>query len=129
MPAAIVQQQSGNTRSATPTSVTITLASPAVAGNVLLPVVNADSTLPTPTGWTLDESEVNFSGLYLWRKTALGGETGRHLQLPQRGQLRVVVRGGQRADAAAAGRPGQGQDRRHSHPQLLNRHHRSHCPG
>jgi hypothetical protein len=75
MPATTVQQTAGNTGTATPTSVTIDLADPATVGNVLLLVVNCDSTLPTPSGWTLAESQVNFSGLYLWHKTALGGET------------------------------------------------------
>lgn len=46
--------------------VAVTWASARTAGSLLLLAANSDSTLTTPTGWTLDQSQVNNSGLYLW---------------------------------------------------------------
>lgn len=48
--------------------------SAAVASNTLLAVVASDATI-TITGWTADVSNVSGQGEYIFRKTAVGGET------------------------------------------------------
>jgi len=71
----IVQENSGTTGTGTPASVTVTLPAGTTGGNSLFIVVNADATVATPSGFTLDEDQVNNSGLYLFRKACVNGET------------------------------------------------------
>lgn len=46
----------------------------ASAGNLLVAIAYGPVTLTTPSGWTLRDSEVSDGGLYVWTKTATGGE-------------------------------------------------------
>jgi putative cell wall-binding protein len=73
--AGVVQQASGNTGTTTPASVTATLPAGTVAGNTVLLVVVADATVATPAGFTLDASQVNNNGHFVFRKVAVAGET------------------------------------------------------
>lgn len=54
----------------------VTFSRAAVAGEVLVVFSVGSVTMTTPTGWTLEASYVNASGMYIWTKTAVGGETG-----------------------------------------------------
>lgn len=47
----------------------------ATAGNFLVAVVAGSVTCSTPSGWTLVQSAVNFTGLYVFTKTASSGES------------------------------------------------------
>lgn len=47
----------------------------ATAGNLLVAVVAASVTCTTPSGWTLQESAINYSALYVFTKTASSGES------------------------------------------------------
>lgn len=47
----------------------------ATAGNFLVAVVAGSMTFTTPSGWTLLVSAVNYSGLYVFTKTAASGES------------------------------------------------------
>jgi hypothetical protein len=71
----IVQQWSGSTGTTSTSSVTITLPSATATGRQLVLAVASDTTLDTPTGFTLDRSQVNGDGLYLFRKATAAGET------------------------------------------------------
>ena len=48
---------------------------PATAGNKLMLCVAASATITTPAGWTLLQNAVADSGLYVFTKTASGGES------------------------------------------------------
>jgi hypothetical protein len=48
---------------------------PADAGNLLVAVGYGSVTFTTPTGWTLQSTQVTNGGLYVWSKTATGGES------------------------------------------------------
>ena len=50
---------------------TATLASDTVAGNMVIIIVSADTTVVTPTGFTLDRSEVNSNAGYIWTKDSV----------------------------------------------------------
>lgn len=81
MPLALVQGSSvgawGTTNSgSTPnTDLSVTWAGSRTVGNLLLLIVNSDSTESTPTGWTLDKSQVNNSAIYLWSRIADNSST------------------------------------------------------
>ena len=47
----------------------------ATSGNLLVCVAEGAVTSTTPTGWTLQGSAVNWTGLYVWSKTATAGES------------------------------------------------------
>lgn len=74
----IVQQKSGNTgAAAAPTTFNATLDAATVAGSgrYLVIVVACDNVVPTPSGFTLDEDQVNNAGHYVFRKSAVDSET------------------------------------------------------
>lgn len=75
MAIALVQSNAGNTGTGTPTSLNATLPGAPTAGNTLLLAVSSDATVNTPAGWTLDKSQVNDNGQYLFRKVSAGTET------------------------------------------------------
>ena len=74
MAVAIVQQASGNTGTGTPSSIDPTLASNDTSGNDLILIVASDATMSTPSGWTLDKSQVNNAGHYVFRKATTGSD-------------------------------------------------------
>jgi hypothetical protein len=53
---------------------TVTFTPPA-AGNLLLALVEGPVTSTTPTGWILQASAINNTGLYAWTKTATAAES------------------------------------------------------
>lgn len=74
---AIVQQNSGNTGSAAPSSVDATLgaATTAGSGRYVIIIVSSDATVNTPSGFSVDRSQVNNAGHYVFRKSAANSET------------------------------------------------------
>ena len=66
----VEQSNSGNTVAATPTTVDATLGSDTTAGNKVIIVVSSDATVSTPTNFTLDRSQVNFNGHYVFAGAA-----------------------------------------------------------
>lgn len=67
-----VQSASGNTGASAPASFNAAFSGASATGNMLLLAVCSDATVNTPSGWTLDRSEVDQNGLYLYRKTSAG---------------------------------------------------------
>src|SRR3954469_7839546 len=64
------------TATASATSVTATWPSGApVNGNTLVAIVNSDSTITTPSGWTVRRSLVNTQGFGIYEKIAGAAET------------------------------------------------------
>lgn len=72
---ALVQSNAGNTATSTPTSLSATLPGTPTSGNTLILIVSSDATVSTPAGWTVDKSQINNNGHYLFRKTSAGTET------------------------------------------------------
>src|SRR3954465_7232314 len=70
----VVQETTGTTTTATPTSYSVTLPSATTGGAVLI-IVNSDATVSTPAGFTLDASQVFNNGHYVFRKASSTGET------------------------------------------------------
>lgn len=70
-----IWQQYSNTLAAASTTSTVRLPEATTAGNTLLLAYTSAATVNTPAGWTLDRSQVNSEGTYLFRKTAVAGET------------------------------------------------------
>jgi hypothetical protein len=72
-----VQDNAGNSGStATPaTTNSATLPSGTAAGNTLLLIIAADQLVTTPSGFTLDNSQVNTAAQYTFRKATTAGET------------------------------------------------------
>lgn len=56
-------------------------ASAPTVGNTDLVFGVSSATIPTPSGYTLDESNVGFGALYIWRKTVQVGDTGAAITL------------------------------------------------
>jgi len=79
-PSNLVQAATGTTGGAQVTGFTATWAA-AAAGNTLILIVGASATVATPSGWTLDQAEVDNDGHYVFRKTAAGGETSQAVTL------------------------------------------------
>lgn len=73
--AALVQSNSGNTGTTAPSSVTVTLPAVTSADNRLVLCIVSDSTVATPAGWLLEESQVQFAGQYVFRKRGDGGQS------------------------------------------------------
>jgi hypothetical protein len=72
----IVQQVGNNTAAATTfTTVTPTFPGNDTAGNTALLYMVSDSTVATPSGWTLDRSQVSNDGHYAFRRATTGGVT------------------------------------------------------
>jgi hypothetical protein len=76
---ALVQSASGGQNTAS-TTASMTLTTPATAGNLLIGFLGSDAyaTAGAPTGWTESTGcrQETFIGSYLWWKVASGGETG-----------------------------------------------------
>ncbi len=75
MAAVIEQQDSGHTGTATPTSYSVTLPSGTTSGRTLVIIVASGATVSTPSGFTLDKSQVNNTGHYVFRKATSAAET------------------------------------------------------
>lgn len=75
MAAAVVQEAGGTTGVTAPASYSVTLSSPTVNGNFVVIIVASDATVGTPSGFTLDRSQVNSNGHYHWSAVTTGGET------------------------------------------------------
>lgn len=75
MPAVIEQQNSGTTAATTPATFNATLPVGTTTGRQLVIIVSADATVATPAGFTLDRSQVNNNGHYVFRKATASGET------------------------------------------------------
>lgn len=71
----LVKANAGNTGITTPTSLSASLGGTPSSGNKLILLVSSDATVSTPSGWTLDRSQVNNNGHYLFSKTSSGTET------------------------------------------------------
>ncbi len=71
MAAAIVQQASGNSGAGTADTYDVTLPSDTAADNQLVIIVSSDATVATPSGFTLDRSQVNNNGHYHFRKVSV----------------------------------------------------------
>lgn len=74
----IVQQKSGNTGAdASPTTFNAALDTATVAGSgrYLVIIVSCDNVVPTPSGFTLDEDQINNAGHYVFRKSTVNSET------------------------------------------------------
>lgn len=70
--AAVVQTNAGNTGTAAPTSVTVTLSTAASVSNQIVLCIASDALVSTPSGWTLDRSHVGNAGHYVFRKAGDG---------------------------------------------------------
>ncbi|HEY9391273.1 MAG TPA: hypothetical protein VIR27_16095, partial [Mycobacteriales bacterium] len=73
MPLTMVQT-AGMASSADGATLTATLGAAPSVGNLLVLVANADTTIGTPSGWTLAVSAVDNTGLYLWWRVARAGD-------------------------------------------------------
>jgi hypothetical protein len=71
----IWQQYSGSNRNGGGTSTTVSLPEATTAGNQLLIMIESDSVVNTPAGFTLDRSQVNSGAQYVFRKATSAGET------------------------------------------------------
>lgn len=74
----IVQEQSGNTgATSAPTTFNATLPAPTVAGSGrwLVIIVSCDNVVDTPSGFVVDEDQINNAGHYVFRKAAADGES------------------------------------------------------
>lgn len=63
-----------STGGATSGTATVTLPTTPTQGNTLVIAANSDQPVTTPSGWTVADSLVNVSGLYLYTKTAGASE-------------------------------------------------------
>lgn len=67
MPATLLQGWTSQNNGATAANdVAVTWGVGRTAGSLLVLCVNSDTTQGTPTGWTLDQSQINDSGLYIF---------------------------------------------------------------
>lgn len=73
--ASLIQQAIGSTGSSTAATITPTLDAATAAGNALIIVVVADTTVVTPIGFDRDVAQVNNDGHYVFRKSTDAGET------------------------------------------------------
>ena len=72
MAAVIVQEAVGSSVDDSPAaSYTVTLGSDTVAGNQVVICVSSHATIATPSGFTLDRSQVNSTGNYVFRKASV----------------------------------------------------------
>ncbi len=77
---AVVQENSGATTT-NGTSVTVTLPQGTATPNQVFIIVASGSVINTPAGWTKDASAVGNAGHYIFRKSAVAGETSWALTL------------------------------------------------
>jgi len=71
MAASIVQETFASSGSTTADTYTVTLSSDTAADNQLFIVVSSRATVATPSGFTLDKSQVNNNAHYVFRKTSV----------------------------------------------------------
>lgn len=76
------QTNTGSTGTGTAASITVSLPSATLSsGSTLFLLISTDFTMSTPSGWTLDRSQVNNNGHYHFRKAASGGENSWNVTL------------------------------------------------
>lgn len=69
----VVQYASGSTGSTVaPTTITPAFSAASTTGNTLLLIIGSDAIVATPSGWTLDQSQVNNDGHYVYHRTSAG---------------------------------------------------------
>ena len=111
MPLTLVQQAS-TASSADGATLTAALGAAPSTGNLLILVANADTTIGTPSGWTLAVSAVDTTGLYLWWRVARAGDPATvtiSLSSARSAQMVVMEYSGQAAqplDEVASSTPG-----------------------
>ena len=72
MAVVIVQSNPGTSGAGTADTYTVTLGSDTTSGNEVIITVSSDATVATPTGFTVDRSQVNNNGHYVFRKSTSG---------------------------------------------------------
>ena len=105
-------QTAGMASSADGATLTATLGAAPSVGNLLVLVANADTTIGTPSGWTLAVSAVDNTGLYLWWRAVQAGDPAAvtiSLSAARSAQMVVMEYSGQSAsplDEVASSTPG-----------------------
>ncbi len=75
MAATVAQEAGGTSGALAPATYAVTLPGPTTNGNLVVIIVASDATVGTPSGFTLDRSQVNSNGHYHFSKVTAGAET------------------------------------------------------